>query len=146
MIALQLAFGHSEISDTLSLIVTTEFKTSKSLLFRKKFLSSFAKATAAWNKCNLPMSGKIVFNICKSNLVMPCITRRNSLYDSLQCLVKFEQHTLKDLCQKFHLPKPSESQVEFLCEYCIVLEPITMAIDKVKRKQLSFYGYEMPVL
>ena len=43
-------------------------------------------------------------------------------------------------------PKLSESKVEFLCEYCTVLEPIAMAIHKVQGEQFSFYGYAIPVL
>ena len=109
-------------------------------------MSSFEKATAVWNKCNLSKSAEIIFNICKWNLVTPCITRLNSIFDSLQCLLKFEQCTLKDLCQKLYLPELSKSEVEFLREYCTVLEPIAMAIDKVQGEQFSFYGYAIPVL
>ena len=108
-------------------------------------MSSFKKATAIWNKCNLLKSAEIIFNIYKGNLVTPCITRWNSLFDSLQCLLKFEQFTLKDLCQKLCLPE-LRSEVEFLREYCTVLEPIAMAIDKVQGEQFSFYGYAIPVL
>ena len=36
--------------------------------------------------------------------------------------------------------------MEFLCEYCTVFEPITMAIDKVQGEQFSFYGYAIPAL
>ena len=129
------------------LIATTDIKkTSYPALHKKIFMSSFKKATAIWNKCNLPKSAEIIFNICKRNLVTPCITRWNSLFDSLQCQLKFEQCTLKDLCQKLCLPELSESEVEFLREYCTVLEPIAMAIDKVQGEQFSFYGYAIPVL
>ena len=132
---------------TLSLIATTDIKkTSYPALHKKIFMSSFEKATAFWNKCNLPKSAEIIFNICKRNVVTPCITRWNSLFDSLQCLLKFEQCTLKDFCQKLYLPELSESKVEFLCEYCTVLEPIAMAIDKVQGEQFSFYGYASLVL
>ena len=53
---------------------------------------------------------------------------------------------MKDLCQKLYLPELSESEVEFLREYCTVLEPIAMAIDKVQGEQFSFYGDAIPVL
>ena len=36
--------------------------------------------------------------------------------------------------------------MEFLREYCTVLEPIAMAIDKVQGEQFLFYGYAIPVL
>ena len=118
---------------TLSLIATTDIKkTSYPALHKKIFMSSFKKATAIWNKCNFPKSAEIILNICKRNLLTPCITRWNSLFDSLQCLLKFEQCTLKDLCQKLCLPELTESKVEFLCEYCTVLKPIAIAIDKVQ--------------
>ena len=132
---------------TLSLIATTDIKkTSYSPLHKKNFMSSFEKATAIWNKCNLSKSAEIIFNICKRNLVTPCITRWNSLFNILQCLLKFEQCTLKNICQKLYLPELTESEVEFLREYCTVLEPIAMAIDKVQGEQFSFYGYAIPVL
>ena len=55
---------------TLSLIATTDIKkTSYSALHKKIFTSSFEKTTPIWNKCNLPKSAKIIFNICKRNLV-----------------------------------------------------------------------------
>ena len=44
------------------------------------------------------------------------------------------------------MPELSESKVEFLREYCTVLEPIAMAIDKVQGEQFLFYGYAIPVL
>ena len=44
------------------------------------------------------------------------------------------------------MPELSESEVEFLREYCTVLEPIAMAIDKVQGEQFLFYGYAIPVL
>ena len=78
-------------SHTLSLIATTDVKkTSYPALHKKLFMSSFAEATAIWNKCNLSKSAEIILNICKRNLVTPSITRWNSLFDSLQCLLKFE--------------------------------------------------------
>ena len=127
------------MAHTLSLIATTDIKKTSHPALHKKFLSSFAKATAIWNKCNLPKPAEIIFNICRRNLVTPCITRWNSHFDSLQCLLKFEPCTLKDLCQKLHLPELNESEVEFLLEYCTVLEPIAVAIDKLQDELLSFY-------
>ena len=44
------------------------------------------------------------------------------------------------------MPELSESEVEFLREYCTVLEPIAMAIDKLQGEQFSFYGYAILVL
>ena len=129
--------------------VNSDYRCQKNLLpsiEQKNFMSSFEKATAIWNKCNLPKSAEIIFNICKRNLVTPCITRWNSLFESLPCLLKFERCTLKDLCQKLYLPELSESKVEFLREYCTVLEPIAMTIHKVQGEQFSFHGYAIPVL
>ena len=42
---------------TLSLIVTTDIKKTSYPSAQKIFMSSFAKATAIWNKCNLPKPG-----------------------------------------------------------------------------------------
>ena len=53
---------------------------------------------------------------------------------------------LKDLCQKLYLPEVSESEVEFLREYCTVLESIALTIDKVQGEQFSFCGYAILVL
>ena len=100
---------------TLSLVVTTDIKKTSYPALHKKFFMSFEKATAIWNKRNLPKLAEIIFNICKQNLVTPCITRWNSLFDSLQCLLKFEQCTLKDLCQKLN---NSESFFKVQCSTC----------------------------
>ena len=53
---------------------------------------------------------------------------------------------MKDLSQKLHLPELNECEVEFLHEYCTVLKPIAMAIDKFQGEHLSFYGYAIPAL
>ena len=103
---------------------------------QKIFMSSFAKAIAIWNKCNLRKSAEIIFNICKWNLVTPCITRWISLFESLRGLLKCELCTRKDLSQKLYLPELNESKVEFLHEYCTVLAPITMGIGKLQGEQL----------
>ena len=132
---------------TLILIATTDMKkTSYPALHKKIFMSSFVEATAIWNKCSLPKSAEIIFNICERNHNTPRITRRNFLFDSLLCLLKFELCTLEELFQKLHLPELNENEVEFLREYCTVLEPIAMDIDKLQWEQLSFYGYAISVL
>ena len=66
--------------------------------------------------CDFLKSAEIIFNICKRNLVTPCITKWNSLFGSLQCLLKFEQCTLKDLCQK-RLPELNEVKVKW--NFCV---------------------------
>ena len=40
----------------------------------------------------------------------------------------------------------SKSKVKLLREYCTVLQPIAMAIDKVQGEQFSFHGYAILVL
>ena len=53
---------------------------------------------------------------------------------------------MKDLCQKLYLIELSKSEVEFLREYCTVLESIAIAIDKVQGERFSFYSYPISVL
>ena len=53
---------------------------------------------------------------------------------------------LETLMLKNSFQELNESEVKLLHEYCTVLEPIAIAIDKLQGEQLSFYGYAIPVL
>ena len=134
-------------SHTLSLIATTDIKKAGySGPHKKIFHSSFAKTSAIWNKCNLPKSAEIIQEVCQRSLVTPCVTRWNSMFDSLVCLLEFDVDKLKDLCKKLGVPEFKDIEVEFLQEYCKVLTPIAMAIDKFQGEKNCFYGFVIPVL
>ena len=84
---------------TLSLIATTDIKKTSYPALHKKFLCHYFKKPQRFGISAIFLSRLKSFSIfANRNLVTPCIARWNSLFDSLQCLLKFEQCTLKDLC------------------------------------------------
>lgn len=68
----------------------------------------------------------------------PCITRWNSLYDSLNCITGFKEDTIQQLCQELGLPHFETNEIEFLREYCNVLNPLAIAIDKFQEEKTAF--------
>ena len=134
-------------SHVLSLVCTQDMK---SVIYpdhhKRLHDSAFAKATALWNECNRPKSLELTTEVLGKRLVTPCITRWNSLYDSLKSLLEFSLNLINDSLKKLKLAVFNDDELAFLNEYCKVLAPIAAAIDKWKEEANCYYGFAIPVI
>ncbi|MCI4442764.1 MAG: hypothetical protein JHC39_04585 [Lentimicrobium sp.] len=132
---------------TLSLVATTDASTAikNSGMFARLNHAAMGKCSALWNSCSRPKSAEKIFDICGCNLPSPCATRWNSMYDSLKGLLK-KRDLLSKLMIELKLPSFKEVELEFLEEYCQILEPIAAALDRLQGDKNCFYADLVPTL
>ena len=128
-------------SHTLSLVCTTDagaaLRTSAS--FSRLNHSAMGKCSALWNAASRPKSAEIIQEICQCQLRTPCVTRWNSLHDSItklldKCLL------LPKLMSALSLQLLKDVEIEFLEEYRRILHPVAVALDRLQGSKSCYYA------
>jgi len=132
---------------TLSLVATTDASVAltNSVQFSRLNDAAMGKCSALWNSCSRPKSAEKIFDVCGCNLPTPCATRWNSMFDCLKGLLK-KRDLLYKLMSELKLPSFKEIELEFLDEYCQILQPIALALDRLQGEKNTFYGDLIPTL
>jgi hypothetical protein len=129
-------------SHTLSLICTVDVNKKTSRLQK----SAFGKCYGIWNKSSRSTKfSEVIKDICGVYLKTPCVTRWNSLYDSLRCLLT-QKHNLTKLCTGLGVPLLQEREIEFIEQYCDCVKPIAEALDRLQGEDRTFYGELIPTV
>ena len=108
---------------------------------------TMGKCQALWNLVNRsPKASDTVSQISEGVAVLtPCPTRWNSMYDSVRRLVAFGDK-LAQMLDALELPKLNRLEMEFLREYCKVMEPLATTLDQLQGDQHSYFGMLLPKL
>lgn len=135
-------------SHTLSLIATTDFMKilkKKNAAF-KVHETVIAKCTILWNAGRRPKSAEIVRNHIECQLVYPCPTRWNSLFDSIKQILKHKSK-VNDLLENIAVNIFFKNiDFEYLEEYCVAMMPLATALDGLQGQNENFYGQLFPTL
>ncbi|XP_026328932.1 uncharacterized protein LOC113236922 [Hyposmocoma kahamanoa] len=133
-------------SHTLSLLATTDMNNYiKESPISRVHYSAIAKCTLLWNMSRRPKSAEIIQECLGNQLVYPCPTRWNSLYDSIVQLMKTKSK-LNDLFDKLGKTNAfSAIELEYLEEFVEVLKPIATALDYIQGNN-CYYGKLLPSL
>ena len=107
--------------------------------------SLFAKCSALWNSAGRPKSSEKIKEVLGRQLKLPCVTRWNSLFDSLGVVIEHE-HKLDQLMTTLQLPSFRETELKFMEEYVQVLQPIATALDRLQADKACYYGSTIPTL
>lgn len=113
--------------------------------YNLNFTSVMGKCFALWNSSVRPKSAGIISEVlnCQSNL--PCVTRWNSLFDSLSLILKYnDQHN--EVLSRLGLPLFRDAKFEFIEEYVTVLHPLATALDRLQSDKECFCGCMLPTL
>lgn len=133
---------HRCSSHTLALICTTDVNSKTSRLQN----SAFGKCYALWNKTSRSTQcAEKAKEICGIAFIKPCPTRWNSLYDSLQGLLK-QRSKIAELCTALKIPQFQDKELDFIEEYCNCVKPIAEALDWLQGENHTFYGELIPTL
>lgn len=83
--------------------------------------------------------------MCNCKFPVPIITRWNSLFFAVK---KFLTHKDKliDAFEELKLNKHKISEWKFLEEYCSVMEPLALALDKLQGEKSCFLGFVAPTI
>jgi len=131
----------------LGLVCTTDVKQAMedSPTLSRLNQSAMGKCSALWNASKTPKTAELLLEATKEPLKTPCPTRWNSLYDSLRQLSHLRDKLL-EIMSTLDLPAFNEAELDYLGEYCIVLRPIAMAVDRLQSQDSCYYGELIPTL
>ncbi|XP_064468371.1 uncharacterized protein LOC135379046 [Ornithodoros turicata] len=132
---------------TLSLIGTTDAKRgiSQNASCERCHTAIISKCSKYWNASKRPKSAEIVQAILGQQLITPCVTRWNSFFDAMKRILHHKAK-LPALSDALELPQLNDIELAFLEDYCKVLEPISVALDRLQGSKSSFYGELLPTL
>ncbi|XP_070072370.1 uncharacterized protein [Drosophila takahashii] len=132
---------------TLNLLATTDFTNiikadSRVYEDHKNLLK---RCSTVWNKSNRPKTAEIIQSILGCSLKTPCQTRWNTLYDALKHLLRF-RHKIQDLFKALTLSELTPTELDYMEEYCKIMEPLASGLDFLQGETNMFYGYFVPTL
>lgn len=134
-------------SHTLNLIATADCKKAINLnpKLRSRHTTTFHKCSLLWKKAVKPKSSEIIVQCLGHTLSRPGVTRWNSYFDSVKQILGVKSK-LPQLLQKLGLKTFTDVEVQYLEEYCLVLQPIAVALDVLQGQDNTFYGMLLPTL
>lgn len=92
------------------------------------------------------MAAEAVDDVTIKKLLVPCTTRWNSFYDALARICEIPIVELNTISSKFGLKAITEREHHFLMEYCMVMKPLTVALDILQGEDNYFHGTLLPTL
>jgi len=125
-------------SHTLNLIATKDSeKALQDTAYKRMYHVTFGKLTALWNFTHRStLASDEVEAICNMKLIVPCPTRWNSFYDSINRVLLLKDH-LSAICEKLQKPKLKSTEIEFLLEYVTVMGPIAKSLDFLQNEDIA---------
>uniref|UniRef100_I3J981 HAT C-terminal dimerisation domain-containing protein n=2 Tax=Oreochromis niloticus TaxID=8128 RepID=I3J981_ORENI len=115
----------------------------------EKFIhrSATSKCSAMWTKANRSsVASELVDNFFKKKLIVPVSTRWNSFHDALSRITDIPLAELNTVCTQFGIKCFTDREYLFLKEYCIVLKPLTVALDILQGEENCYFGILLPTL
>lgn len=136
---------------TLNLLATTDFNKSVKKNFPLHFFI-LKKCNFVWKAVKWAKANEEMHLILGSSLKRPTVTRWNSLFDSIFCLVKHELN-LNSLVTQICVIKKKDNledyiftseDINYLKELLLVMKPISVSLDKLQGNVL--YGELLPAV
>ncbi|XP_055839992.1 uncharacterized protein LOC129907693 [Episyrphus balteatus] len=103
------------------------------------------KCSEIWTKCASPEKSEMVKTFVPFSLKFPTSTDWVTLYDAIKCLLN-NKDRLDNLCFFLEVVKFSPVEIEYLEEYCRLMEPIAEAFKFLQTESQMLYGYFLPTL
>lgn len=107
--------------------------------------AAMGKCSALWMCAGKPKLSDVVRYKLDSPLKYPCATRWSSMYDSVKAVV-VNKTKINSAMHSLNLPTFEEVELEFLEEYCTVLEPLVAASTQLLGVEGCFYGDLIPTI
>lgn len=137
---------------TFNLVATADFKKIiDNSNLKDVHEKAFEKCAKLWIASRRPKTSEIISKIISKRLIYPTQTRWNSIYDSLERLMIFEEK-LNILLERTHtsrkepIMKLSSFEINYLKEYLVLFEPLARGIDGLQGEKTNFYGDLLPHL
>lgn len=129
---------------TLSLLANDAFKIkNKKLLFRME--ACFAKLANLYHKSTSPASHVMIENILGKQIIRPNATRWNSLFDSLEDILRHDREKLNHAMDSLLVIRFTKTEFELMNEYVMILKTIAVPLDVLQSSNV-FFGRFLPTL
>ncbi|XP_055920167.1 uncharacterized protein LOC129951844 [Eupeodes corollae] len=106
---------------------------------------SFKRCTEIWSKCTTPEKSEMAKTFVPFSLILPTSTDWYSMFDSIRCLLN-NKDKLYNLCFFLETSNFTYAEIEYLEEYCRLMEPIAEAFKFLQIESQMLYGYFLPTL
>ena len=129
---------------TLNLLATSDFvKGLKLFSLLKKHKSVLKECNFLWKAIRRPKSAESILVILGGRLIYPVITRWNSLYGSINRVLKYKDKLnflLEHICSESNNPTLAFTEPDFIYprELQEVLLPIAIALDTLQKDKIYF--------
>ncbi len=144
----QLQPHHRCACHSLNLLATTDAdKALKTSSYSKINHASFGKCRGIWNLVNRSTKASdAISDLCgQKRLIFPVPTRWNSKFDAVKRLLEFSDK-LDQISKALEQPSFKTTEIDFLKEYIVVMEPIATLLDQLQGDANCFNGMLLPKL
>lgn len=131
---------------TLSLIATVDVDkiSDKSYIINSK--NAFSKLCSFWNLLSRStVASDKVYDICGCKFPVPVVTRWNSLFYAVKKIIAHKETVISSF-NNLKLQQLKKKDWSFLEEYCLVMEPLAISLDKIQAEKSCFLGYVAPTI
>ena len=131
---------------TLNLIATVDTSKMSNLSYNKISTATFKKLNSFWNLLSRStVASDKVEDVCNCKFPVPIITRWNSMFFAAKKVVSYKDK-LVSTYDELKLSKLTLCEWSFLEEYCTVMEPLAISLDKLQNEKTCFLGYIIPTI
>lgn len=118
------------------------------LLYKKQSRQTMAKCMAVWNKqSRSTCMADIIHKCLEVYLKCPNDTRWNSMFDAVKFMllqIKKNSNKFLRLCDELNVVRFTKSDIEWIEEYVIVMEPLAVCLDILQGEKFMYFGYLLP--
>lgn len=131
---------------SLNLIGTIDTSKISNLSYNKISTATFKKLNSFWNLLSRStVASDKVEDVCNCKFPVPIITRLNSMFFAAKKIVSYKDK-LVFIFDDLKLSKLTLNEWSFLEEYCSVMEPLAISLDKLQGEKTCFLGYVIPTI
>ncbi|KAI2645638.1 Zinc finger BED domain-containing protein 4 [Labeo rohita] len=148
----QLPKHHRCACHLLNLVATVDAaKANSNDSYKRLSRSAFAKCSGLWNKTSRSSTASdIIEETCKIQLIRPNDTRWNSLFLSVERIVRIikdeGEGALRTVCTALKLPMLSSVEISFLEEFARTMGPLAKALNILQDETDVQMGWLLPTL
>jgi hypothetical protein len=138
---------HKCAAHTLNLVGKTDAEKITQGPYFKLHNSAFGKCQALWNSVGRSTkAADAIREISPSkSLVIPNVTRWNSTFDAVHCLLGMEEK-LPAICDAVNVVRFKACDLELLREYETVMKPLAETLDMLQGENTCYLGHLLPKL
>lgn len=129
---------------TLNLIATVDTSKISNLSYNKISTVTFKKLNSFWNLLSRStVASDKVEEVCNCKFPIPIITRWNSMFFAAKKVVSYKDKLVSTF-DELKLSKLTLCEWSFLEEYCTVMEPLAISLDKLQNEKTCFWAMLFP--